>query len=76
MCFRAWEFIARNVKKRGSLLVTVPSLEESLSKLQVSSSASFSQHILSLSVEVAVLFWRLDACQCCYQKGYVIQSID
>uniref|UniRef100_A0A8C0VC38 Methyltransferase type 11 domain-containing protein n=1 Tax=Cyanistes caeruleus TaxID=156563 RepID=A0A8C0VC38_CYACU len=32
---RAWEFIACNVRKRGSLLVTVPSLEESLSKLQV-----------------------------------------
>nr|XP_031360789.1 uncharacterized protein LOC110477190 [Lonchura striata domestica] len=31
---RAWEFIACNVRKRGSLLVTVPSLEESLSKLQ------------------------------------------
>uniref|UniRef100_A0A8C6Z531 Methyltransferase type 11 domain-containing protein n=1 Tax=Nothoprocta perdicaria TaxID=30464 RepID=A0A8C6Z531_NOTPE len=29
---RAWEFIACNVRKRGSLLVTVPSLEESLSK--------------------------------------------
>ncbi|XP_021258050.1 uncharacterized protein LOC110401357 isoform X2 [Numida meleagris] len=32
---RAWEFIACNVKKRGSLLVTVPSLKESLSKLQM-----------------------------------------
>uniref|UniRef100_A0A663MDS3 Methyltransferase type 11 domain-containing protein n=1 Tax=Athene cunicularia TaxID=194338 RepID=A0A663MDS3_ATHCN len=32
---RAWEFIACNVRKRGSLLVTVPSLKESLSKLQV-----------------------------------------
>uniref|UniRef100_A0A8B9N4E2 Methyltransferase type 11 domain-containing protein n=1 Tax=Accipiter nisus TaxID=211598 RepID=A0A8B9N4E2_9AVES len=31
---RAWEFIACNVRKRGSLLVTVPSLKESLSKLQ------------------------------------------
>ncbi|XP_054056680.1 uncharacterized protein LOC128909275 [Rissa tridactyla] len=31
---RAWEFIAFNVRKRGSLLVTVPSLKESLSKLQ------------------------------------------
>nr|XP_009942465.1 PREDICTED: uncharacterized protein LOC104338142 [Opisthocomus hoazin] len=31
---RAWEFIACNVRKRGSLLVTVPSLTESLSKLQ------------------------------------------
>ncbi|XP_009462375.1 PREDICTED: uncharacterized protein LOC104011801 [Nipponia nippon] len=31
---RAWEFIACNVRKRGSLLVTVPSLRESLSKLQ------------------------------------------
>ncbi|XP_062351370.1 uncharacterized protein LOC134045564 [Cinclus cinclus] len=31
---RAWEFIVRNVRKGGSLLVTVPSLEESLSKLK------------------------------------------
>ncbi|XP_030308013.1 uncharacterized protein LOC103538841 isoform X1 [Calypte anna] len=31
---RAWEFIACNVRRRGSLLVTVPSLQESLSKLQ------------------------------------------
>ncbi|XP_071601156.1 uncharacterized protein [Heliangelus exortis] len=31
---RAWEFIACNIRKRGSLLVTVPSLQESLSKLQ------------------------------------------
>ncbi|XP_009695844.1 PREDICTED: uncharacterized protein LOC104159594, partial [Cariama cristata] len=31
---RAWVFIACNVRKRGSLLVTVPSLRESLSKLQ------------------------------------------
>ncbi|XP_015271887.1 PREDICTED: uncharacterized protein LOC107114809 isoform X1 [Gekko japonicus] len=32
---RSWEFISQNVKKKGSLLVTVPSLEESLSNLQV-----------------------------------------
>ncbi|KAM6275008.1 uncharacterized protein LJ264_003962 isoform 2-T2 [Porphyrio hochstetteri] len=32
---RAWEFIACNVRKRGSFLVTVPSLKESLSKLQM-----------------------------------------
>ncbi|KAF6130988.1 hypothetical protein HJG60_007911 [Phyllostomus discolor] len=32
---RAWEFISHNVRKQGSLLVTVPSLEESLSGLQV-----------------------------------------
>ncbi|XP_068016460.1 uncharacterized protein [Melanerpes formicivorus] len=31
---RAWDFIAGNVRKRGALLVTVPSLKESLSKLQ------------------------------------------
>ncbi|KAF1497234.1 hypothetical protein FQV18_0005607, partial [Eudyptula minor novaehollandiae] len=31
---RAWEFIACNIRKRGSLLVTVPSLKESLSKFQ------------------------------------------
>ncbi|XP_033918260.1 uncharacterized protein [Melopsittacus undulatus] len=31
---RAWEFVACNVRKRGSLLVTVPSLTESLSKVQ------------------------------------------
>ncbi|XP_025946641.1 uncharacterized protein LOC112977926 isoform X4 [Apteryx rowi] len=31
---RAWEFIACNVRKRGLLLITVPSLKESLSKLQ------------------------------------------
>lgn len=32
---RAWEYISHNVRKQGSLLVTVPSLEESLSGLQV-----------------------------------------
>uniref|UniRef100_A0A8D0HBK1 Methyltransferase type 11 domain-containing protein n=1 Tax=Sphenodon punctatus TaxID=8508 RepID=A0A8D0HBK1_SPHPU len=32
---RAWEFISQNVRKKGSLLVTVPSLEESLSSLQI-----------------------------------------
>ncbi|XP_002718182.1 uncharacterized protein [Oryctolagus cuniculus] len=31
---RAWEYISHNVRKPGSLLVTVPSLEESLSGLQ------------------------------------------
>ncbi|XP_060150736.1 uncharacterized protein [Globicephala melas] len=32
---RAWEYISHNVRKRGSLLVTVPSLEDSLSSLQI-----------------------------------------
>nr|XP_031534796.1 uncharacterized protein LOC102543501 isoform X3 [Vicugna pacos] len=32
---RAWDYISHNVRRRGSLLVTVPSLEESLSGLQV-----------------------------------------
>ncbi|KAM9092068.1 uncharacterized protein [Eschrichtius robustus] len=32
---RAWEYISHNVRKQGSLLVTVPSLEDSLSGLQV-----------------------------------------
>lgn len=32
---RAWRFIMQNLRKRGSLLVTVPSLQESLSALQV-----------------------------------------
>ncbi|XP_064341964.1 uncharacterized protein LOC105094164 isoform X2 [Camelus dromedarius] len=31
---RAWDYISHNVRRRGSLLVTVPSLEESLSGLQ------------------------------------------
>nr|XP_040130782.1 uncharacterized protein LOC101964833 isoform X2 [Ictidomys tridecemlineatus] len=31
---RAWEYISHNVRKQGSLLLTVPSLEESLSVLQ------------------------------------------
>ncbi|XP_075388520.1 uncharacterized protein LOC142426848 isoform X2 [Tenrec ecaudatus] len=31
---RAWEYINHNIRKQGSLLVTVPSLEESLSGLQ------------------------------------------
>lgn len=35
LCYRAWECISHNVRKQGSLLVTVPSLEESLSGLQV-----------------------------------------
>ncbi|XP_036607586.1 uncharacterized protein LOC118843905 isoform X2 [Trichosurus vulpecula] len=32
---RAWEYISHNVRKKGTLLVTVPSLKESLSNLQV-----------------------------------------
>ncbi|XP_048340749.1 uncharacterized protein LOC125426482 isoform X2 [Sphaerodactylus townsendi] len=32
---RSWEFINQNIKKKGSLLVTVPSLGESLSDFQV-----------------------------------------
>ncbi|XP_026369382.1 uncharacterized protein LOC113266127 isoform X1 [Ursus arctos] len=32
---RAWECISHNVRKQGSLLVTVPSLEDSLSGLQI-----------------------------------------
>ncbi|XP_066133839.1 uncharacterized protein [Saccopteryx bilineata] len=32
---RAWEYMSHNVKKQGSLLVTVPSLKESFSGLQV-----------------------------------------
>ncbi|XP_048218481.1 uncharacterized protein LOC125363356 isoform X2 [Perognathus longimembris pacificus] len=31
----AWEYISHNIRKKGSLLVTVPSLEDSLSGLQV-----------------------------------------
>nr|XP_012591961.1 uncharacterized protein LOC105855493 [Microcebus murinus] len=31
---RAWEYISHNVRKQGSLLVTVPSLKDSLSGLQ------------------------------------------
>lgn len=30
MCSSAWNFIIHNVKKQGSLLVTVPSLQDSL----------------------------------------------
>lgn len=32
---RSWEFISQNVSKKGSLLVTVPSLQKSFSDLQV-----------------------------------------
>ncbi|XP_007473309.1 uncharacterized protein LOC100011572 isoform X2 [Monodelphis domestica] len=32
---RAWEYISHNVRKKGTLLVTVPSLKECLSNLQV-----------------------------------------
>lgn len=31
----AWSFIMQNFRKKGSLLVTVPSLHESLKRLQV-----------------------------------------
>lgn len=31
---RAWRFIMENLRKRGSLLVTIPSLQESLNRLQ------------------------------------------
>ncbi|XP_062479263.1 uncharacterized protein LOC134166009 isoform X2 [Pezoporus occidentalis] len=40
---RAWEFVACNIRKRGSLLVTVPSLTESLSKVQIYSLANGSK---------------------------------
>ncbi|XP_036927234.1 uncharacterized protein zgc:109986 isoform X2 [Acanthopagrus latus] len=32
--FRAWRFIMENFRKKGSLLVTIPSLQESLSTIQ------------------------------------------
>lgn len=36
-CFcRAWYFIVHNFRKKGALLVTVPSLQEALSSHQVS----------------------------------------
>ncbi|XP_015720478.1 uncharacterized protein LOC107315039 isoform X2 [Coturnix japonica] len=51
---RAWEFIACNVKKRGSLLVTVPSLKESLSKLQTDIQLSQWVEELQLNYDVYV----------------------
>ncbi len=33
--FRAWRFIMDNFRRKGSLLVTVPSLQESLNNVQV-----------------------------------------
>lgn len=40
----AWSFIVQNFRKRGSLLVTVPSLEESLKTLQVKHTLVYAQH--------------------------------
>jgi hypothetical protein len=37
----AWNYIIHNVRKQGSLLVTVPSLQESLMGLQVCSYVSY-----------------------------------
>ncbi|KFV97246.1 hypothetical protein N326_10842, partial [Eurypyga helias] len=51
---RAWEFIACNIRKRASLLVTVPSLKESLSKLQVSIQLSQWVEEMELNYDVYV----------------------
>ncbi|XP_035388507.1 uncharacterized protein zgc:109986 [Electrophorus electricus] len=37
---RAWQFISQNFRKKGALLVTVPSIQESLMSLQETSAAS------------------------------------
>lgn len=39
----AWSFIMQNFRKRGSLLVTVPSLQESLKTLQVKHTLLYAQ---------------------------------
>uniref|UniRef100_A0A8B9CFZ4 Uncharacterized protein n=1 Tax=Anser brachyrhynchus TaxID=132585 RepID=A0A8B9CFZ4_9AVES len=49
---RAWEFIACNVKKRGSLLVTVPNLEDLLSKLRTD--IQFSQWVVEVQLNYDV----------------------
>ncbi|KAM5235264.1 uncharacterized protein ACOB6Z_014968 [Ctenodactylus gundi] len=49
---RAWEYISRNVKKQGSLLVTVPSLEDSISGLQTNVQLSSWVEEMPLSYDV------------------------
>ncbi|XP_004584810.2 uncharacterized protein LOC101534855 isoform X1 [Ochotona princeps] len=49
---RAWEYISHNVRKQGSLLVTVPSLEESLSGLQTNIQLSSWVEELPLNYDV------------------------
>ncbi|XP_004682001.1 PREDICTED: uncharacterized protein LOC101625474 [Condylura cristata] len=49
---RAWEYISHNVRKQGSLLVTVPSLEDSLSGLKVNIQLSAWVEELPLNYDV------------------------
>ncbi|XP_023370161.1 uncharacterized protein LOC111726038 [Otolemur garnettii] len=49
---RAWEYISHNVRKQGSLLVTVPSLEESLSGLQTNVQLSLWVEEIPLNYDV------------------------
>ncbi|XP_034965317.1 uncharacterized protein LOC118082268 [Zootoca vivipara] len=51
---RSWEFIRQNVRKKGSLLVTLPSLEKSLSELQVD--IQLSQWVETLPLDYDVFF--------------------
>ncbi|XP_012867696.1 PREDICTED: uncharacterized protein LOC105982597 [Dipodomys ordii] len=48
----AWEYISHNVRKKGSLLVTVPSLEDSLSGLQTNIELSLWVEEVPLNYEV------------------------
>ncbi|XP_042533794.1 uncharacterized protein LOC122106505 isoform X1 [Dipodomys spectabilis] len=48
----AWEYISHNVRKKGSLLVTVPSLEDSLSGLQTNIELSVWVEEVPLNYEV------------------------
>ncbi|XP_042311912.1 uncharacterized protein LOC121924639 isoform X3 [Sceloporus undulatus] len=53
---RCWEFIYQNVRKKGSLLVTIPSLEKSFSDLQIIPQlGEGSRHILRETIANLVL---------------------
>ncbi|CAI5764163.1 Uncharacterized protein PODLI_1B014065 [Podarcis lilfordi] len=51
---RSWKFIMQNVRKKGSLLVTLPSLEKSLSELQVD--IQLSQWVEALPLDYDMFF--------------------
>lgn len=57
--FRAWKFIMQNFRKKGSLLVTVPSLHESLDPLQVTLADVSSSYMWTIKSHVVTDAWSL-----------------
>lgn len=55
--FRAWQFISLNFRKKGSLLVTVPSIQEALAVLQENVVRSFTViNLIHITWHVSVKF--------------------